>query len=228
MSDPPILVQGRGSRDSIGRAPIVSIVGARRATPLGLDLAARFAAAFVEAGWTVCSGGARGVDGAVHRAVLRIGGTTGVILGTGLGRIYPPEHDSMFQSIVEAGGFLLSEFPFDQPPRPSQFPLRNRLVAGIAVGVVVIEAGPRSGALITARLAAEDYGRDVVALPGRADQDANAGGHRAIREGWAMLVDRPDQAIEAFASQTGLRTLATAGEPSTGCGDPAESMHDSG
>ena len=134
----------------------------------------------------------------------------------------------MFQSIVEAGGFLLSEFPFDQPPRPCQFPLRNRLVAGIAVGVVVIEAGPRSGALITARLAADDYGRGVVALPGRADQEANAGGHRAIREGWAMLVDRPEQAIEAFASQTGLCMLATAGNRSTGCCDPAESMHDSG
>ena len=210
MPDPPIAVQGLGALAALGRGPIVSIVGARRASPLGLDLAGRFAAAFAEAGWIVCSGGARGVDAAVHRAVLRIAGTTGVILGSGLGRPYPPEHDSMFRAIVDRGGFLLSEFAFDRPPRPAQFPLRNRLLAGIAIGVVVVEAGARSGALITARLAAEDYGREVVALPGRADQDVNAGGHRAIREGWAMLVDRPEQAIEAFEAQVGLHEVAGA------------------
>lgn len=209
MVDPPIAVQGFGDTAAMCTHPVVAIVGARRASPMGLDLAAQFAGAFVEAGWTVCSGGARGIDSAAHRAVLRQGGRTGVILGSGLGRIYPPEHESLFRRIVETGGFLVSELPFDQPPRPSQFPVRNRLVAGMAVGVVVIEAGIRSGALITARLAAEDYGREVVALPGRADLEANRGGHLAIREGWAMLVDRPVQAVEAFEAQRGLRGLVS-------------------
>lgn len=224
MSDPPIAIQGRGEMDASQAAPVVSIVGARRASPLGVDLAGRFASAFADAGWVVCSGGARGVDASVHRAVLRGGGVTGVILGSGLGRPYPPEHEPLFREVVASGGFILSEFPFDQPPRPAQFPLRNRLLAGIAIGVVVIEAGDRSGALITARLAAEDYGREVVALPGRADQEVNAGGHRAIREGWAMLVDRPEQALEAFESQAGLHAVATTRPPSS---VPWKTMHDS-
>lgn len=203
MVDPPVAVRLRGEVARLRDRPGVAIVGARRCTPVGADLAARFAIAFAEAGWTVVSGGARGIDAAAHRAALRIGAPTIAILGSGLARPYPPEHDALYDSIAAVGA-VLSEFPSTLDPRPANFPIRNRLVAAFGPGTVVIEAGARSGALITARLAAEDYGREVVAVPGRADLGDHAGCHRAIREGWATLVDDPDQAIELLSGQWGL------------------------
>jgi len=203
MIDPPVAVRLRGSPEVLRARPGVAIVGARRCSPIGADLAARFAIAFVEAGWTIVSGGARGIDAAAHRAALRVGGSTIAILGSGLACPYPPEHDTLYDAISESGA-VLSEFQSTVEPRPANFPVRNRLVAGFGPGTVVIEAGARSGALITARLAAEDYGREVVAVPGRADLDTHAGCHRAIREGWATLVDDPAQAIELLSSQWGL------------------------
>ncbi len=203
MGDPPVAVRMRGAPEVLRARPGVAIVGARRCSPIGADLAARFAIAFVDAGWTIVSGGARGIDAAAHRAALRVGGSTIAILGSGLACPYPPEHDGLYDAIAESGA-VVSEFPCTFEPRPSNFPVRNRLVAGFGPGTVVIEAGLRSGALITARLAAEDYGREVVAVPGRADLDTHAGCHRAIREGWATLVDEPSQAIELLSTQWGL------------------------
>ncbi len=203
MTDPPVVVRLRGRSDTLRARPGVAIVGARRCSPIGADLAARFAIAFVEAGWTIVSGGARGIDAAAHRAALRVGGSTIAVLGSGLARPYPPEHDTLYEAIAESGA-VLSEFPCTLEPRPANFPIRNRLVAGFGPGTVVIEAGARSGALITARLAAEDYGREVVAVPGRADLGTHAGCHRAIREGWATLVDDPAQAVELLSTQWGL------------------------
>ena len=130
-----------------------------------------------------------------------------MVLGSGLARPYPPEHDGLFDRITGQGGIVVSEFPTDRPPRPSQFPVRNRLVAALGIGVLMVEAGGRSGALITGRLAAEDYGREVMAIPGRADTRGSAGCHRAIREGWAMLVDDPDQALGQLETQAGLIRL---------------------
>ncbi len=203
MIDPPVAVRVRGRPEVLRARPGVAIVGARRCSPIGADLAARFAIAFVEAGWTIVSGGARGIDAAAHRAALRVGGATVAILGSGLACPYPPEHDELYDAIAESGA-VLSEFSSTVEPRPANFPIRNRLVAGFGPGTVVIEAGLRSGALITARLAAEDYGREVVAVPGRADLDTHAGCHRAIREGWATLVDDPAQAVELLSTQWGL------------------------
>lgn len=203
MTDPPIAVRFRGDAAWFRGRPGVAIVGARRCTPIGADLAARFAIAFSEAGWIVVSGGARGIDAAAHRAALRIGAPTVAILGAGLARPYPPEHHDLYETIA-GQGLVVSEFPSTVEPRPANFPIRNRLVAAFGPGTVVIEAGARSGALITARLAAEDYGREVVAVPGRADLGDHAGCHRAIREGWATLVDDPQQAIELLSGQWGL------------------------
>lgn len=204
MDDPPVLVRCLGATQCLVQRPVVAIVGSRRCTAVGLDLASRFSAAFVDAGWAVASGGARGIDAATHRACLRAGGTTIAVLGSGLGCPYPPEHADLFSRITEGGGVLVSELAIDKPPRPSQFPVRNRLVAGLCIGVLLVEAGARSGALITGRLAAEDYGREVLAIPGRVDTGRSAGCHRAVREGWAMLVDDPDQAIEQLQTQAGL------------------------
>ena len=209
IADPPALLRARGRTATLESSPVVSIVGSRRASAVGIDLAGRFAASLAGHGVVVCSGGARGIDAAAHRAAIRAGGRTIVVLGSGLSRPYPPEHERLFSGVVDSGGILLSEYRCDAEPRPSRFPQRNRIIAGLSIGVVVIEAGARSGAMITARLAAEDYGRDLMMVPGRVDTGASDGCHRAIREGWAALVDHPAQVLERLADQQGLLRLQT-------------------
>jgi DNA processing protein len=207
IDDPPVVLRIRGSRAAINQYPIISVVGARRCSAIGIDLTTRFSTALCEAGFTICSGGALGIDAAAHRAALRAGRPTLAVLGSGLEHLYPPENESLFHAIAESGGAILSEYPCDAGPRPGRFPERNRIIAGLSLGVVVFEAGLRSGAMITARLAAEDYGREVLAVPGRVDTGASAGCHRAIREGWACLVDHPDQIVERIQEQAGLLEL---------------------
>ncbi|MDC0429370.1 DNA-processing protein DprA [Phycisphaerales bacterium] len=207
IDDPPVTLRCLGSPAVLNHDPVISVVGARRCSAIGIDLAARFSAALCEAGYAICSGGAIGVDAAAHRAALRRGRPTIAVLGSGLSHLYPPENASLFQAIAAEGGVVLSEYPCDAGPRPGRFPERNRIIAGLSLGVVVFEAGLRSGAMITARLAAEDYGREVLAIPGRVDTGASAGCHRAIREGWACLVDHPDQIVERVQEQVGLLAL---------------------
>ena len=235
MSDPPSLLRTRGRIACLEGSPMIAIVGSRRASAVGIDLAARFATHLAENGVTICSGGARGIDAAAHRAVLRAGGRTVVVLGSGLGRPYPPEHESLFSAVVDADGLLLTEYRCDAGPRPARFPRRNRIIAGLSIGVVVIEAGLRSGAMITARLAADDYGREVMAVPGRVDTGASAGCHRAIREGWAALVDHPEQVVERLADQQGLlgiqcsKTVDSAADNGTDHrGDPFRAVGEGG
>ncbi|MDG2020490.1 MAG: DNA-processing protein DprA [Phycisphaerales bacterium] len=219
IDDPPVTLRVLGSQAVLDRAPVISVVGARRCSAIGIDLATRFSAALCEAGYVICSGGAMGIDAAAHRAALRSGRPTIAVLGSGLSHLYPPENASLFHAIVAEGGVVLSEYPCDAGPRPGRFPERNRIIAGLSLGVVVFEAGLRSGAMITARLAAEDYGREVLAVPGRVDTGASAGCHRAIREGWACLVDHPDQIVERVEEQIGLLALHRAssnGSPSAG------------
>ena len=195
IPDPPGVLRIRGGAiDDLGL--VISIVGTRRCSEYGRRQAARFAGALGGAGVTVVSGGARGIDAEVHRACLRAGGRTLAILGSGLGRIYPPEHAGLFDDIVEAGGSIISEFPVWQPPRPGQFPRRNRIIAGLSQGVLIIEAPRRSGAMITARLAVEDQGRESWAVPGSVEQHSMTGCHAAIAEGWAALVDSPESLFQ--------------------------------
>jgi DNA processing protein len=207
IDDPPVVLRMLGSRSAVDQYPIVSVVGARRCSAIGIDLATRFSTALCEAGFSICSGGALGIDAAAHRAALRAGSPTLAVLGSGLEYLYPPENESLFNAIAANGGAVLSEYPCNVGPRPGRFPERNRIIAGLSLGVVVFEAGVRSGAMITARLAAEDYGREVLAVPGRVDTGASAGCHRAIREGWACLVDHPDQIVERIQEQAGLLEL---------------------
>lgn len=208
INDPPPLLYVRGElteQDNLALA----IVGARRCTAYGREQADRFGAAAAQAGLCIISGGAYGIDAAAHRAALRAGGRTVAVLGSGHAKPYPAEHRELFDAIADGRGAVISEFPMLTDPRAEHFPRRNRLVSGMALGVLVIEAAHRSGALITARLAAEDHGREVMALPGRVDSQASAGCHKIIREGWATLVTSIADVLDALG-ETG--TLLQAGE----------------
>lgn len=176
--------------------PQVAIVGARSASAQGLATARDFARTLCRSGLTVTSGMADGIDGAAHAAALEAGGQTVAVVGTGPDLVYPRKHRDLAVKITESGA-IVSEFPPGVEARPDHFPRRNRLIAGLALGTLVVEAGLQSGSLITARLAAE-AGREVFALPGSIHNPLAKGCHRLIREG-ARLVETAAEVIEALA-----------------------------
>lgn len=182
--DPPIVLWIRGDPAALAE-PIVTVVGSRAATPYALEMANVLAADLAAEGLVVASGLARGVDAAAHRGALTSGRTVAV-LGCGADVTYPREHVDLAGRIARAGA-LVSELPPGTPPRPHHFPLRNRILSGLACAVIVVEASRRSGSLITARLALEQ-GRDVLAVPGNVLGEHNRGAHALLRDG-ARLVE---------------------------------------
>ena len=176
-------------------SPAVAIVGSRAASAVAKETAARLGADLAAAGFTVVSGLARGVDSAAHRGALERGRTIAV-LGSGVDRVYPPEHVSLARQVAESG-LVLSEYPPGTPPLPHHFPMRNRLISGLSLAVVVIEASEKSGSLITAACAL-DQGREVMAVPGNVLNGRNRGGHLLLRDG-AKIVETADDIVEGLS-----------------------------
>jgi DNA processing protein len=192
IPDPPNLLYVRGEYQP-GDALAIALVGSRKCTPYGMRTAERLAASLARVGLTVVSGLARGIDAAAHRGALKAGGRTLAVLANGLSEIYPPEHEELATEIAGAGA-IVSESPMGQGPLSGLFPQRNRIISGLCLGVVVIEATPRSGSLSTAHHAMEQN-REVFAVPGPIDSLASQGCHRLIRDG-ARLVETVDDILE--------------------------------
>ncbi len=194
ICDPPLLLYCRGDwrpQDELA----VAIVGSRKCTLYGKQQAEKIARALAQAGVTIISGLARGIDAAAHEAAISVGGRTLAVMGTGLANIYPPEHSELAEQVISYGA-LLTEFKLSQPPQSGLFPQRNRIISGLSLAVLVVEAGRSSGALHTARHAMEQ-GREVLALPGRIDSLASEGCHDLIRDG-ATLIRHVDDVMAAI------------------------------
>jgi DNA processing protein len=198
IADPPSVLWVRGSiPPHLFDRPCVAVVGSRQATPAGLQMGRQLGEGLAGVGLTVVSGLARGVDGASHEGALAARGLTIGVLGCGADIVYPSEHRDLAARVASSGG-VISEFPPGTPPQSHHFPLRNRIISGLSRAVIVIEAGERSGSLITARMAMEQ-GREVLVVPGNVLSGRNRGGHALIKDG-ARLVE----SVEDVLAELGL------------------------
>ena len=192
MSDPPIVlyVLGDWQEEDANRA--VSIVGSRAATPYGMNVARRFGRELADAGCTIISGLAKGIDTAAHWGALDAGGRTIAVLGHGLSQIFPEENTELLRHIINGHGAVISEFPMNMRPSRTTFPQRNRIVAAWSKATLVVEAPARSGSLHTAKISGDDYGNTVFAIPGMVDRPSSIGCHALIRDG-AILCTTPTE-----------------------------------
>lgn len=205
LDDAPLVLTVRGRADALA-APAIAIVGARAATQAAREIARRLAGDLARAGFTIVSGLARGIDGAAHRGALEAGGRTLGVLACGIDRIYPPEHRRLAEEMMEAGA-ILSELPPGTLPRPLHFPLRNRIISGLALGVVVVEARERSGSLITVRHALAQ-GREVFVVPGAVDGPYATGTNQLLRDG-ARAVRSASDVLEDLGFDCARRGAAS-------------------
>lgn len=201
IADPPPYLFVRGPA-RLNEPGCLAIVGARAASEGGLRMAHRLGMELAAKGFTVVSGLARGVDGAAHQGALDSGGRTIAVMGCGIDVIYPPEHRKLAEAIIEGGGAIISELPLGTQPMAENFPTRNRILSGLCLGVVIVEAAEKSGSLITARMALEQN-RQVFAVPGSPLTGKTRGSNRLIRDG-AKLVECVEDVIEEIAPQLGF------------------------
>ena len=221
IPDAPAVLLVRGDADVLGD-PQIAVVGSRRATPAGARIARRLAGELAARGLVVTSGLAQGVDVEAHRGALEAGGRTVAVLGSSLDRIYPAAHHCLAERIAGQGA-LVSEFPFGTRPVPWNFPWRNRIISGLSLGVLVVEAADRSGSLITARLAA-DQGREVFAVPGSILNPLSSGCHRLLRDG-AKLVERVEDVLEELPDcELAVLRSGAGGNPRAGEAAPAPAL----
>jgi DNA processing protein len=209
IGDPPLILYLKGRAELLAR-PAVAIVGSRSATAQGLENAEAFARALSDAGITILSGLALGIDAAAHRGGLAGAGSSVAVVGTGLDVVYPARNRDLAHRLAEEGA-LLSEFPLGTPAMAANFPRRNRLISGLSLGVLVVEAAMRSGSLITARLAGEQ-GREVFAIPGSIHSPLAKGCHRLIKQG-AKLVDSAQDILEELELPGSAATIVAAAAP---------------
>lgn len=202
IPDAPALLYYRGSLCQV-HTPQIAIVGSRACSRSGQRDASVFAARLSSSGFTITSGLALGIDTSAHLGTLESSGTTVAVIGSGFDKIYPARNQGLAEQIVGSGGLMLTEFPPGTPPRRENFPQRNRIISGLSLATLVIEASNRSGSLITARLALEQ-GREVMVLPGSIHDSLKDGCHRLIRDG-ATLVHSPQQIVEQLGSLLGFQ-----------------------
>lgn len=198
IADPPPMLYAKGNLNWL-HTPCLAVVGSRNASVQGEKNAEDFAKALCQHGYTIVSGMALGIDGAAHRGALQANGATIAVVGTGLDIVYPARHRELAHAIVQRG-LILSEFALGTPSRAQNFPRRNRIISGLSMGCLVIEANLQSGSLITARLAGEQ-GREVFAIPGSIHSPLSKGCHALIKQG-AKLVDHMQDIVEEFADST--------------------------
>jgi len=216
IPDPPPFLYVSGRLD---QSPLkIAVVGSRNATAYGITSTKRLSADLASLGLTITSGMARGIDTAARQGTLSVGGKTIAVLGSGLENIYPAVNKSLFQRISEQGA-VVSEFPLSTKPEAHNFPMRNRIISGMALGTVVVEATKKSGSLITARLAAEQN-REVFAVPGSIQSFKSTGTHTLIKQG-AKLVENAQDIIEELAPMFQFRENADPGQPKTSDAAPS-------
>ncbi len=204
--DPPacIYVRGKLGKDCLRN---IAIVGSRRISNYGARVARHIAESASFAGWTVVSGLAYGIDAVAHKSVVEAGGRTVAVLGGGLARVHPQDHIPLGRSIIDKNGAVISEFPMEFPPNKWSFPMRNRIISGLSQGILVVEAGTRSGSLITAKFAL-DQGRQVFAVPGEVDKPQARGTNQLIKTG-AKLTESFDDILEEFEFLPGIKGRET-------------------
>jgi DNA processing protein len=213
--DPPLVLYVRGALAEDERLAI-GIVGSRRTTLYGQEMSRKLAYQLARVGITIVSGLARGIDTEAHRGALQAKGRTVAVIGCGIDIVYPSENKKLADEIVAKGGAVVTEFPFGVSPDRQNFPMRNRIISGWSLGVVVVEANVKSGALITAKQAMEQ-GREVFAVPGRADSILSRGTNKLIKDG-AKLTEDAEDVLSEFEYLFPRTAQKTDGEPAEGCG----------
>ncbi|HKR02495.1 MAG TPA: DNA-processing protein DprA [Pyrinomonadaceae bacterium] len=204
--DPPITLYVKGAWSECFERPCVAIVGSRRCSTYGQNTASMLARDLASRGVSIISGLARGIDAAAHRGALEAGGRTVAVMGTGLDQVYPRDHRKLAQEILDAGGALVSEFPLETPPAPQNFPYRNRVISGLSLGVLIVEAAENSGSLITARLAMEQN-REVWAVPGNITSRNSFGTNYLIKGAGAKLVQQWQDVASELPPEIAARLL---------------------
>jgi DNA processing protein len=206
IADPPIVLYVRGDWQACLEAPCVGVVGSRKCSTYGQNAAEMLARDLGQRGVTVISGFARGIDAAAHRGAIEGGGRTVAVLGTGLDDVYPKEHRKFAEEMLEKGGAMVTQFPLGTPPIKENFPYRNRIISGLSLGVLVVEATERSGSLITARLAMEQN-REVYAVPGNISSRNSFGSNYLIKSAGAKLVQQWQDVVAEFPKEIAAAIL---------------------
>lgn len=203
IADPPVTLYVKGEWQACFDAPCIAVVGSRRCSTYGENAALMLARDLAEKGVCIVSGLARGIDSAAHRGAIEAGGKTVAVLGTGIDNIYPKENAKLVERILDAGGAVVSQFPLETPPLRDNFPYRNRIISGLSLGVLIVEASERSGSLITARLAMEQN-REVFAVPGNITSRNSFGTNYLIKSGAKLVQQWQDVATELPAEIAAL------------------------